>query len=261
MKSKKIYALSLTFSLLLCSCGTSEEVTNVNISLPEQIQENMADNTYFDTADLSYAGTETQNIAIGYDFENPEDNDPVLTYDKYTSESGATFCFDTLGRLCQYERGTDTNTSEANPEATKATSRSNAELEQLSMDIAESLLSGSTELEVTSQSDTAFMVTNKASIGENEAPFTAMVDLDGYGDIETVSVSYNTLSAPIDYAYFQQKLDAYLESATELWDYSDYTYEVRYQQIADKIYGMYTVTFEASDGTAWCECPAFTQTV
>lgn len=81
-------------------------------------------------------------------------------------------------------------------------------------------------------------------------------------------VSYNTLSAPIDYDYFQQKLDAYIEEAKQTWDIVDYTVEPRYQQIGNKIYAMYTVTFteashdpEEPEGANFCECVGFTQKI
>ena len=130
--------------------------------------------------------------------------------------------------------------------------------------MAESLLAEDTQLEVSSFGS-EYLVTNDAVTPENEAPFSAIVDVDSKGEVRQLSVSYNTLSAPIDYDYFQQKLDAYIEEAKQTWDIVDYTVEPRYQQIGNKIYAMYTVTFtEATDepeGANFCECVGFTQKI
>ena len=100
---KKVGILLLTGTLLLCSCGQAKETAENSADVPETIQTNLTANPYFDISDLTYDGTETQNIAIGYSFEDPADNDPVLTYDRYLSADGETFCFDADGRLCKYE--------------------------------------------------------------------------------------------------------------------------------------------------------------
>ena len=108
---KKVGILLLTGTLLLCSCGQAKETAENSADVPETIQTNLTANPYFDISDLTYDGTETQNIAIGYSFEDPADNDPVLTYDRYLSADGETFCFDADGRLCKYEKG-DADTAE-----------------------------------------------------------------------------------------------------------------------------------------------------
>ncbi|MFR6496850.1 MAG: hypothetical protein ACLUOF_11075 [Ruminococcus sp.] len=89
---KKVGILLLTGALLLCSCGQAKETAESSADVPETIQTNLTANPYFDISDLTYDGTETQNIAIGYSFEDPADNDPVLTYDRYLSADGETFC-------------------------------------------------------------------------------------------------------------------------------------------------------------------------
>ena len=79
---KKVGILLLTGTLLLCSCGQAKETAENSADVPETIQTNLTANPYFDISDLTYDGTETQNIAIGYSFEDPADNDPFLTYDR-----------------------------------------------------------------------------------------------------------------------------------------------------------------------------------
>lgn len=260
---KKVGILLLTGTLLLCSCGQAKETAENSADVPETIQTNLTANPYFDISDLTYDGTETQNIAIGYSFEDPADNDPVLTYDRYLSADGETFCFDADGRLCKYEKG-DADTAEKAESGSMTAAYTMAQRQQRSLDVAESLLAEDTQLEVSSFGS-EYLVTNDAVTPENEAPFSAIVDVDSKGEVRQLSVSYNTLSAPIDYDYFQQKLDAYIEEAKQTWAIVDYTVEPRYQQIGNKIYAMYTVTFtEATDepeGANFCECVGFTQKI
>ena len=101
---KKVGILLLTGALLLCSCGQAKETAESSADVPETIQTNLTANPYFDISDLTYDGTETQNIAIGYAFEDPADNDPVLTYDRYLSADGETFCFDADGRFAPQKK-------------------------------------------------------------------------------------------------------------------------------------------------------------
>ncbi len=268
MKKKTCCLYFLSLSILLCGCGKAEETSDLKISVSESFQANMKDNPYFNVSDLTYAGKEEQNIAIGYDFENPEDNDPVLVYDKYYDDTGAVFCFDTNGRLCQYKYadvlGSDCGSAKAK-HANMQRSYTTAELQTLSKDIVESCLPqemDNTKLDVSFFGGREYLVTNKNYVSENEGPLTALVDVDIYGNIQTLSVSYNTLSSPVDYDYFKEKLDNYIDQAKEIWDIADYTCEdERYQQIGDKIYAMYTITFEETDGALFCESVGFTKEI
>lgn len=136
---KKVGILLLTGTLLLCSCGQAKETAENSADVPETIQTNLTANPYFDISDLTYDGTETQNIAIGYSFEDPADNDPVLTYDRYLSADGETFCFDADGRLCKYEKG-DADTAEKAESGSMTAAYTMAQRQQRSLDVAESLL-------------------------------------------------------------------------------------------------------------------------
>ncbi len=91
-------SILLAAAMTLTACGTMRETT-------EETEDTfrVAPNPYLDTSDLKYVGVESQNIAIGYSFENPEDMNPVVIYDKYVSADGETFCFDSLGRLVKYQ--------------------------------------------------------------------------------------------------------------------------------------------------------------
>ena len=157
---KKVGILLLTGTLLLCSCGQAKETAENSADVPETIQTNLTANPYFDISDLTYDGTETQNIAIGYSFEDPADNDPVLTYDRYLSADGETFCFDADGRLCKYEKG-DADTAEKAESGSMTAAYTMAQRQQRSLDVAESLLAEDTQLEVSSFGS-EYLVTNDA---------------------------------------------------------------------------------------------------
>lgn len=268
---KRIGMVFLAGVLLLCSCGKaeSESTVEVNTAVPENIQANLQENPYLDITDLTYDGTETQNIAIGYDFEDPADNDPVLTYNRYRSKDGEVFCFDMQGRLCKYEKTDLTEMEKAETASAQSTSakpaKTREQLQQISQNVAESLLQEDLPLEVEGYGCGEYLVTNESTVKENESPFSAIVDLDNSGEVEQLSVSYNTLSVPIDYDYFEQKLEAYIAEAKQTWDILDYTVESRYQQIGNKVYAMYTVIFreaaEEPDGAYFCESVGFTQDV
>lgn len=270
MLMKKCFGLIALLSVIsLCSCGEAKDITEVNTAVPENIQANLQENPYLDITDLTYDGTETQNIAIGYDFEDPADNDPVLTYNRYRSKDGEVFCFDMQGRLCKYEKTDLTEMEKAETASAQSTSakpaKTREQLQQISQNVAESLLQEDLPLEVEGYGCGEYLVTNESTVKENESPFSAIVDLDNSGEVEQLSVSYNTLSVPIDYDYFEQKLEAYIAEAKQTWDILDYTVESRYQQIGNKVYAMYTVIFreaaEEPDGAYFCESVGFTQDV
>lgn len=57
-----------------------------------------------------------------------------------------------------------------------------AQRQQRSLDVAESLLAEDTQLEVSSFGS-EYLVTNDAVTPENEAPFSAIVDVDSKGEV------------------------------------------------------------------------------
>ena len=123
MLMKKCLGLIALLSIIsLCSCGEAKDIAEVSMAVPENIQANLQENPYLDITDLTYDGTETQNIAIGYDFEDPADNDPVLTYNRYRSKDGEVFCFDMQGRLCKYEKTDLTEMEKAETASAQSTS-------------------------------------------------------------------------------------------------------------------------------------------
>ncbi len=92
-----------------------------------------------------------------------------------------------------------------------------------------------------------------------------LIQLNSYGEVRSCSFGYKSVSSPKDQSYFDEKFAAYIEKkenqyADDQYSLTNYTYDVRYEQIGNKLYGLYNVTFEFSDGSFWCELVGFTKT-
>ena len=253
---KKIWIIiSLVF--MLSGCGVVEdEVADINASLSE---ENIVDeykSIYFDTSDLTYIGKQTQEFAIGYKFENESDNNPVLVYDQYQSDDGEIFSFDDKGRLCYYRNNEKIFYNEEVSEEKKL---SEDELLKLSESIVNECTGSDTISKLASKTDdkeygfTSFENENKYS--------DAIIKLNDYGKIRSLSVSYNNVSALIDSSHFESKINSYIKSIKSSYNIVDYNYTVRYEQVNNKIYAMYNCSFVETDGCEFCSLVGFTKEI
>lgn len=250
-------SMLLAAAMTLTACGTMRETT-------EETEDTfrVAANPYLDTSDLKYVCQEEQNFATGASFEDPMDNNPVLIYHKYVSEDNETFWFDTNGRLCKYQNRYEVfNSKEDYLTSRSADTRQDAAaLEDISGTVFEAVVQPDSEYEIVPCENLYFQ------IEDAKKDAAALVWLNEYGDVRSCSISYQTVSSRIDQAYFDAKINAYIDKKMAHYDTKENyavncTYDARYEQVGQKVYGIYTVTFEFKDGSFWCELVGFTKTV
>ena len=275
MKKKEIAILLILPCFLLCSCGSeagsesaAENSSAVEITPLDQIQMNYQNNPYFDVSDLTYVGTYEQEFGSGVGFENPEDNDPVFVWKKYVSSEGETFCFDDQGRLRKYMNafysnpGGDFEENKTNGTRASAKMKSAAELEKISEDIAENYMVTEEAVRVEPyDGNGSYIIKNAETRNASEDETVAIVDLDAYGEIEWFTASYEIQILPELYDYFNQKIDDYIAEKKQISDIIDYTYRSRYEQVDNKVYAIYTITFEDSGEDYFCESVGFTKEI
>ena len=275
MKKKEIAVLLILPCFLFCSCGSeagsesaAENSSAVEITPLDQIQMNYQNNPYFDVSDLTYVGTYEQEFANGAGFENPEDNDPVFVWKKYVSSDGETFCFDDQGRLRKYMNafysnpGGDFEENKTNGTRASAKVKSAAELEKISEDIAENYMVTEEAVRVEPyDGNGSYIIKNAETRNASEDETVAIVDLDAYGEIEWFTASYEIQILPELYDYFNQKIDDYIAEKKQVSDIVDYTCEPRYEQVGNKVYAIYTLTYEDSMEAYFCEIVGFTKEI
>ena len=275
MKKKGIAVLLILPCILLCSCGSeagsesaAENSSAVEITPLDQIQMNYQNNPYFDVSDLTYVGTYEQEFGSGVGFENPEDNDPVFVWKKYVSSDGETFCFDDQGRLRKYMNafysnpGGDFEENKTNGTRASAKMKSAAELEKISEDIAENYMVTEEAVRVEPyDGNGSYIIKNAETRNASEDETVAIVDLDAYGEIEWFTASYEIQILPELYDYFNQKIDDYIAEKKQISDIIDYTYRSRYEQVDNKVYAIYTITYEDSGEDYFCESVGFTKEI
>ena len=229
---------------------------------------NYQNNPYFDVSDLTYVGTYEQEFANGAGFENPEDNDPVFVWKKYVSSDGETFCFDDQGRLRKYMNafysnpGGDFEENKTNGTRASAKVKSAAELEKISEDIAENYMVTEEAVRVEPyDGNGSYIIKNAETRNASEDETVAIVDLDAYGEIEWFTASYEIQILPELYDYFNQKIDDYIAEKKQISDIVDYTCEPRYEQVGNKVYAIYTLTYEDSMEAYFCEIVGFTKEI
>ena len=272
MKKKEIAVLLILPCFLFCSCGSeagsesaAETSSAVEITPLDQIQMNYQNNPYFDVSDLTYVGTYEQEFAIGAEFENPEDDNPVFVWDKYISSDGETFCFDAKGRLRKYINAEYSNpdryyTEETIENQITEKAKTSSELKAISEDIAKSYMVTDVPLSVEQfEGSRSYKIENASKLDEDEV--LAIVDLDSYGNIELFNASYEIISSPEDQDYFDQKIEDYIAEKKQTSDIVDYTCEPRYEQVDNKIYAIYTITYEDSGEDYFCEIVGFTKEI
>ncbi|WP_294401477.1 hypothetical protein [uncultured Ruminococcus sp.] len=274
MKKKEIAVLLILPCFLFCSCGSeagsesaAENSSAVEITPLDQIQMNYQNNPYFDVSDLTYVGTYEQEFANGAGFENPEDNDPVFVWDKYISSDGETFCFDAKGRLRKYINAEYSNpdryyTEETIENQITEKAKTSSELKAISEDIAKSYMVTDVPLSVEQfEGSRSYKIENASKLDADEDEVLAIVDLDSYGNIELFNASYEIISSPEDQDYFDQKIKDYIAEKKQISDIIDYTYRSRYEQVDNKVYAIYTITFEDSGEDYFCESVGFTKEI
>ena len=274
MKKKGFAILLILPCFLFCSCGSeagsesaAENSSAVEITPLDQIQMNYQNNPYFDVSDLTYVGTYEQEFANGAAFENPEDNDPVFVWDKYISSDGETFCFDAKGRLRKYINAEYSNpdryyTEETIENQITEKAKTSSELKAISEDIAKSYMVTDVPLSVEQfEGSRSYKIENASKLDADEDEVLAIVDLDSYGNIELFNASYEIISSPEDQDYFDQKIKDYIAEKKQISDIVDYTCEPRYEQVDNKIYAIYTITYEDSGGDYFCEIVGFTKEI
>ena len=213
-------------------------------------------------------GTYEQEFGSGVGFENPEDNDPVFVWKKYVSSEGETFCFDDQGRLRKYMNafysnpGGDFEENKTNGTRASAKMKSAAELEKISEDIAENYMVTEEAVRVEPyDGNGSYIIKNAETRNASEDETVAIVDLDAYGEIEWFTASYEIQILPELYDYFNQKIDDYIAEKKQISDIIDYTYRSRYEQVDNKVYAIYTITFEDSGEDYFCESVGFTKEI
>ena len=274
MKKKEIAVLLILPCFLFCSCGSeagsesaAETSSAVEITPLDQIQMNYQNNPYFDVSDLTYVGTYEQEFGSGVGFENPEDNNPVFVWDKYISSDGETFCFDAKGRLRKYINAEYSNpdryyTEETIENQITEKAKTSSELKAISEDIAKSYMVTDVPLSVEQfEGSRSYKIKNASKLDADEDEVLAIVDLDSYGNIELFNASYEIISSPEDQDYFDQKIKDYIAEKKQISDIVDYTCEPRYEQVDNKIYAIYTITYEDSGGDYFCESVGFTKEI
>ncbi len=212
---------------------------------------------YFDTSDLTYIGEREQEIVIGYEFENPEDNAPTITYYEYRSADGETFCFDEKGRLCSYTNTEDIFLNKVVKD--DAPTLTTADVSLTAGEIFESCVGSNTAYEISNYGRPGDLLIK--STDSNAGSTCAIAEFNAYGDVRAFNVSYNTLESEVDYDYFEEKIQAYIDSVGERTEITDCEYTVRFEQLDDKIYALYTCTFTDDVGAVFCESAGFTKPV
>ena len=274
-RKRRMTSVIMLICFLLCSCGseaesksTAENSSAVEITPLDQIQMNYQNNPYFDVSDLTYVGTYEQEFANGAGFENPEDNDPVFVWKKYVSSDGETFCFDDQGRLRKYinafysNPGGDFEENKTNGTQASAKMKSAAELEKISEDIAENYMVTEEAVRVEPyDGNGSYIIKNAETRNASEDETVAIVDLDAYGEIEWFTASYEIQILSELYDYFNQKIDDYIAEKKQISDIVDYTCEPRYEQVGNKVYAIYTLTYEDSIEAYFCEIVGFTKEI
>ena len=274
MKKKEIAILLILPCFLFCSCGSeagsesaAENSSAVEITPLDQIQMNYQNNPYFDVSDLTYVGTYEQEFGSGVGFENPEDNNPVFVWDKYISSDGETFCFDAKGRLRKYINAEYSNpdryyTEETIENQITEKAKTSSELKAISEDIAKSYMVTDVPLSVEQfEGSRSYKIKNASKLDADEDEVLAIVDLDSYGNIELFNASYEIISSPEDQDYFDQKIKDYIAEKKQISDIVDYTCEPRYEQVGNKVYAIYTLTYEDSMEAYFCEIVGFTKEI
>ncbi len=255
-----IAALSATW---LCGCGAMSEGPGMDTMSTTDSPFNMMETPYLDTSDLTYDGQVEQRIAIGYSFENPEDNEPVLIFDKYVSPDGEVFCFDDQGRLRFYKNTDDIFFDRKKADDVQTARTTKAENQNIATAVFKATVNADSTYEITTPESYVY---NIDCTDESNAGSGALIKMNAYGEIRTISISFNSVTAPIDYDYFESKVQEHIDSVGERYDVKSSEYTVSYEQIDNKIYAMFTCTFEVNEDEygvcdAFCTGVGFTQTI
>ncbi|WP_298701802.1 hypothetical protein, partial [uncultured Ruminococcus sp.] len=80
-------------------------------------------------------------------------------------------------------------------------------------------------------------------------------------EIEWFTASYEIQILPELYDYFNQKIDDYIAEKKQTSDIVDYTCEPRYEQVGNKVYAIYTLTYVDSMEAYFCEIVGFTKEI
>ncbi len=258
--NKKVFCVIAALSTAwLCGCGAMSEGPGMDTMSTTYSPFKMQENPYLDTSDLTYDGQVEQRIAIGYSFENPEDNEPVLIFDKYVSPDGEVFCFDDQGRLRRYVNEEDIFFNRKKEDDVQTARTTKAEKQAVVNSVFEAVVitENKNSYEITTDPSDYYWI--KSS--DETAP-SALIEMNTYGDIRAISITYNSVTAPIDYDYFEEKIQRYIEEdVKQRHTITGYEYTVDYAQIDNKIYAMYNCTFGDINGYEFCEGVGFTQTI
>ncbi len=253
-------AACLAFLLIGCAAGmalhgripsvpfhpsTSENTTEENSETPATIDTDI----YFDTSDLHYVGLYEQPISIGCHFKDTDDPNPSFLYREYASENGETFRYDELGRLVHYR-----NTESILESNAGCLSPAN---EKLAAEIFESCVKGSGEYTIETSHGGAYYI-ERPTDGRN--PDCALIKFVG-NEVRYFKISYNTVKAEVDEAYFEEKVQQYIKEIGTKYKIADCKYDVRYEQIGDKLYAIFTCEFLEIDGAMFAETVGFSKSI
>ena len=261
----RMTSVIMLICFLFCSCGsenTADKPSTVEISPQEEIQKKYESNPYINLTDLAYDGIYEQPFGTGVDFENAEDNNPVFRWNQYTTADGAQVCFDEEGRLRRYVTAEGLETRQEGNFAETEREATNASGEALSLKIAQNCLDTAESLTVKQMGESnCFSVQSAEAENNPEDAVTAIVELNSNGEMLSFRAGYPSVKNAIDYDYFNAKIDRYIEKRKEAYDIADYSYRVDYEQAENKVYAIYTIEFEETDGSFFCESPGFTKKI
>lgn len=248
---KKVCTIIMAFAmgLTMFGCGKTDSGVNIDMASPANLQENMKNNAYFDTSDLSRVGTYKQLLWNGCDYLDTDqiDEDVFYEYDKYENGKGDVFCFDETGRMVRFlsheliEEGGSLEDGFI-PPYTVMTS----EMREASLAAVKSCIPESDGLAVKSIEAMQTYYTNAESVSDPADQVTASVTVNADGDVLHFSAEYgNVAEKAIDYDYFEKQLDAYLtQKQAENPQITDYECDPYFAELNGRIYGIYTITFE-----------------
>lgn len=266
MKIRIMSILCVTL-LLCCGCGREREVIgnagadvlsgNTAVTMPE-----IDTDIYFDTSDLTYVGKYEQRLAIGYDVENKGCSKPVLVFDEYTSSDGEIFRFDDQGRLVHYMNKEDIlfDSMPASIDGEPST-RENEKLRNRAVEVFDSCVKVR-DYTLSSYGEDIYYL-KKASEGIGN-PIHAQVKLTADGQVRSYKVSYNTLTVEVTEAYqtyFEKKLQDYIAEIGKRYKIQSYVPHVRYEQVGNTLYALYTCDFTETDGAMFAEAVCFSKEI
>lgn len=231
--------------LSFCSCGTMREETGADIS-SEATSYQMIRNEWIDTSDLTYVGKVEQRIAIGYDFDNPEDQNPVVYYDKYVSPEGETFHFDAEGQLRLYRNCDDVFDQNSTLSTSQKAALTETEKHGIMEKIYADLTSDDASCTIEQMNGGAYQLTGD---GARDAA-TAQIEMTRSGEIRSVTIGHRLQENAEEAAYFEAKLQEKIDSVKSRHDVISYETTVRFERTDEKTYGLYTVVYICSvDGS------------